>query len=128
LSRLSTHCSLAPLVHTTLILDSCILLYPAFTHISTLSLHDALPISDAICKRIQTKYMIPYLKDGNWDAGMVAGEKAVCSRLDGSSAEHTSELQSRFDLVCRLLLAKIKMHPASLPGIEIVIDSDIHYC
>ena len=35
-------------------------------------------LPDAICKRIQTKYMIPYLKDGNWDAGMVAGVKAVC--------------------------------------------------
>ena len=28
--------------------------------------------------------MIPYLKDGNWDAGMVAGLKATCQRLDGS--------------------------------------------
>ncbi len=28
--------------------------------------------------------MIPYLKDGNWDAGMVAGVRAVCGRLDGS--------------------------------------------
>lgn len=41
-------------------------------------------LPDAICKRIQTKYMIPYLKDSNWDAGMVAGVKAVCARLDGS--------------------------------------------
>lgn len=41
-------------------------------------------LPDAICKRIQTKYMIPYLKDGNWDAGMVAGLKATCQRLDGS--------------------------------------------
>lgn len=24
-------------------------------------------LPDAICKRIQTRYMIPYLKDGNWD-------------------------------------------------------------
>ena len=28
-------------------------------------------LPDAICKRIQTRDMIPYLKDGNWDAGMV---------------------------------------------------------
>src|SRR5438067_4303706 len=28
---------------------------------------------------------------------------------DGRSEEHTSELQSRFDLVCRLLLEKKKM-------------------
>lgn len=41
-------------------------------------------LPDAICKRIQTRYMIPYLKDGNWDAGMVAGIKATCQRLDGS--------------------------------------------
>src|SRR5438067_6619844 len=27
------------------------------------------------------------------------------------SEEHTSELQSRFDLVCRLLLEKKKLHP-----------------
>ena len=41
-------------------------------------------LPDAICKRIQTRDMIPYLKDGNWDAGMVAGVRAVCGRLDGS--------------------------------------------
>src|SRR5437868_12858128 len=31
-------------------------------------------------------------------------------RLQGRSEEHTSELQSRFDLVCRLLLEKKKKH------------------
>ena len=41
-------------------------------------------LPDAICKRIQTKYMIPYLKDGNWNEGMVAGIRATCQRLDGS--------------------------------------------
>lgn len=41
-------------------------------------------LPDAICKRIQTQKMIPYLKDGNWDQGMVAGVQAVCQRLDGS--------------------------------------------
>ena len=29
-------------------------------------------LPDAICKRIQTKYMIPYLKDGNWNEGMLS--------------------------------------------------------
>src|SRR5699024_11879459 len=32
--------------------------------------------------------------------------KAVMRRLESRSEEHTSELQSRFDLVCRLLLEK----------------------
>lgn len=46
-------------------------------------------LPDAICKRIQTKYMIPYLKDGNWNEGMVAGIKATCQRLDGSMENDT---------------------------------------
>lgn len=48
-------------------------------------------LPDAICKRIQTRDMIPYLKDGNWDAGMVAGVRAVCARLDGSMENDTEE-------------------------------------
>lgn len=48
-------------------------------------------LPDAICKRIQTREMIPYLKDGNWDAGMVAGMRAVCARLDGSMENDTEE-------------------------------------
>ena len=46
-------------------------------------------LPDAICKRIQTKDMIPYLKDGNWNEGMVAGIKATCQRLDGSMKNDT---------------------------------------
>lgn len=41
-------------------------------------------LPDAICKRIQTKNMIPYLKTGNWDEGMVNGVRAVYQRLNGS--------------------------------------------
>lgn len=41
-------------------------------------------LPDAICKRIQTQEMIPYLKNGDWSNGMVAGIRAVCGRLDGS--------------------------------------------
>lgn len=52
-------------------------------------------LPDAISKRIQTKYMIPYLKDGNWNEGMVAGIKATCQRLDGSMENDTfSETKS----------------------------------
>lgn len=46
-------------------------------------------LPDAIAKRIQTRDMIPYLKVGNWDAGMVAGVRAVCARLDGSMENDT---------------------------------------
>lgn len=47
-------------------------------------------LPDAICKRIQTQDMIPYLKTGNWDAGMVSGISAVCRRLDGSMENDTA--------------------------------------
>ena len=41
-------------------------------------------LPDAICKRIQTQAMIPYLKDERWSEGMLAGVRATCARLDGS--------------------------------------------
>ena len=39
---------------------------------------------DAICKRIQQQYMVEHFAGGDWDAGMVAGLRAVCGVLDGS--------------------------------------------
>src|SRR5699024_11517214 len=39
----------------------------------------------------------------------IADDSGICAdALSGRSEEHTSELQSRFDLVCRLLLEKTK--------------------
>ena len=46
--------------------------------------------------------MIPYLKDGNWDAGMVAGLKATCQRLDDSMENDSlsdSSDSSPFDFI-----------------------------
>lgn len=48
-------------------------------------------LPDALCKRIQTRDMIPYLKEGNWDAGMTAGIRSVCARLDGSMQNDEEE-------------------------------------
>src|SRR5207249_6940715 len=42
------------------------------------------------------------------DAGAVLDRGAVGDSIGARSEEHTSELQSRFDLVCRLLLEKKK--------------------
>ena len=63
-------------------------------------------LPDAICKRIQTKYMIPYLKDGNWNEGMVAGVKATCARLDGSMVNdgtNDSEGEFPFSIILAIL-------------------------
>lgn len=48
-------------------------------------------LPDALCKRIQSRYMIPYLKKGDWNNGMVAGVRAVCARLDGSMSNDEAE-------------------------------------
>src|SRR5437660_11757210 len=70
----------------------------ATTEIYTLSLHDALPILAADPQPIAL---------GRGDgAAIVQREGAVF--VDDRSEEHTSELQSRGHLVCRLLLEKKK--------------------
>src|SRR5207237_10377900 len=72
------------------------------TEIYTLSLHDALPISrtasrlpvaTATCTASSSRRSI-----------FVPSERRRCTR----SEEHTSELQSHLNLVCRLLLEKKK--------------------
>src|SRR5699024_11283072 len=45
---------------------------------------------------------------------LIRAMDADSERCDARSEEHTSELQSRFDLVCRLLLEKKKGHKYSL--------------
>src|SRR5699024_12579867 len=72
----------------------------ATPEIYTLSLHDALPIS--LRYRRDTAAATPRCCRG--DAASATGCRSCGSR----SEEHTSELQSRFDLVCRLLLEKKK--------------------
>src|SRR2546427_8783135 len=69
----------------------------ATTEIYTLSLHDALPIYGA--KPAADLRRRPY-------PGDVPRRRAA--RLSGRSEEHTSELQSQSNLVCRLLLEKKK--------------------
>src|SRR2546428_14184671 len=70
----------------------------ATTEIYTLSLHDALPISMGWVPRSLRTVSIS-------DA---AREKSRALARALRSEEHTSELQSRSDLVCRLLLEKKK--------------------
>src|SRR3712207_9370254 len=92
----------------------------ATTEIYTLSLHDALPISSHASdiaspspKRtararaarkvsISSSQSCRYCQD-KWAAHVAAGQAIL-----GRSEEHTSELQSRQYLVCRLLLEKKK--------------------
>src|SRR5438874_11778931 len=67
----------------------------ATTEIYTLSLHDALPIFSASQRQSRRD-----------TEGFLAAPQKNAARK--RSEEHTSELQSRRDLVCRLLLEKKK--------------------
>src|SRR5438270_6960884 len=68
----------------------------ATTEIYTLSLHDALPI--CVIDRIE--------KIEQFDGSLSHSEH--CRSQNDRSEEHTSELQSQSNLVCRLLLEKKK--------------------
>lgn len=48
-------------------------------------------LPDAICKRIQSRYMVEHLGKDDWDTGMVEGIRAVNSYLDGSMENIGSE-------------------------------------
>lgn len=41
-------------------------------------------LTDATSKRIQTRYMVPAFKRGDWAMGMVNGSRAVCEKLKDS--------------------------------------------
>src|SRR5688572_32021696 len=75
----------------------------ATTEIYTLSLHDALPTCDRVAAAGSAA---PVARSGvvRADLHQPAGERREIHR----SEEHTSELQSQSNLVCRLLLEKKK--------------------
>src|SRR3712207_7136054 len=81
----------------------------ATTEIYTLSLHDALPISPVWPPAVGPPEGLAERVRGLPEPPLAAGSGALRFRqeLAGSrSEEHTSELQSRQYLVCRLLLEK----------------------
>src|SRR2546426_3365111 len=87
----------------------------ATTEIYTLSLHDALPI----WARAGPRAPIPCEgarrpPDSQALREVLCGERQVAGRAEEErSEEHTSELQSPCNLVCRLLLEKKKKHRES---------------
>src|SRR2546427_9419948 len=76
----------------------------ATTEIYTLSLHDALPIcSDEAGQVIEVQALGFQCCGQPWTVASTSN-----CRLPARSEEHTSELQSQSNLVCRLLLEKKK--------------------
>src|SRR5260370_2432023 len=84
----------------------------ATTEIYTLSLHDALPIwLGAALALLQGPAVL-----GDDDVVQLLNRRA----LEERSEEHTSELQSHLNLVCRLLLEKKKKKKTARLHIKIV--------
>src|SRR5476649_2880890 len=81
----------------------------ATTEIYTLSLHDALPISSATDSRCPS-----------------CPRPRASARRCRRSEEHTSELQSHSDLVCRLLLEKKKPNTRSSPTQKTTEKTETH--
>src|SRR5436305_11477696 len=86
----------------------------ATTEIYTLSLHDALPISS--------------VPSSTCASTAPAATTPAAIRRDGRSEEHTSELQSRPHLVCRLLLEKKKNKTANQISRDKVNHSPAYIC
>src|SRR5690554_7418857 len=75
---------------------------PATTEIYTLSLHDALPISTGNTVLLFSPFLNMNRKKTRRKKILITKRNSYQNR----SEEHTSELQSRPHLVCRLLLEK----------------------
>src|SRR5689334_24537112 len=88
---------------------------PPTTEIYTLSLHDALPISPVLRPVSPSPIR---LKSCAGAIGIAVSPSHRASR----SEEHTSELQSQFHLVCRLLLEKKNKVDYSIASATVMSD------
>src|SRR5690242_21511627 len=84
---------------------------PPVSEFYTLSLHDALPISlahrdDDVVDREARRPGVAVDRDRRGVDGAAEARRVKLQRVDLRSEEHTSELQSHVNLVCRLLLEK----------------------
>lgn len=63
-------------------------------------------LPDALCKRIQLKYMLPHFREGDYDTGMVEGLRAVQQLLTGSELDlgETDDFEEEFPVEVLLLL------------------------
>src|SRR3712207_8007775 len=84
----------------------------ATTEIYTLSLHDALPISGGRrsrrCSSAASSHASAGRRSRSWSSCCSSTRCRPPAARGSRSEEHTSELQSRQYLVCRLLLEKKK--------------------
>src|SRR5687768_17999231 len=91
----------------------------ATTEIYTLSLHDALPILADVGDPA------PEARGGHAAPQRLLGDPQEVADVVGDlprSEEHTSELQSRLHLVCRLLLEKKKKQQTIIHSLTVLVN------
>src|SRR5688572_32724397 len=98
----------------------------ATTEIYTLSLHDALPISFII--DLTRRYSMTRRTALPTVALHLASFLVVSLVAESRSEEHTSELQSQSNLVCRLLLEKKKNEQPRGQPLPIASQCHVHAC
>src|SRR5690606_41872879 len=100
------------LIHLVVVSTFIFLNDTPLTHLYTLSLHDALPISVDEIKELRVSDVLDALNEQLaplvFPAREDGSDPRSCPKCGNRSEEHTSELQSRENLVCRLLLEKKK--------------------
>src|SRR5256885_8119180 len=96
----------------------------ATTEIYTLSLHDALPISSGVAARSVRRRRRATGSTAAASPAPAPGPSTRRSWRPRRSEEHTSELQSPCNLVCRLLLEKknynLNLYIASANAIQLI--------
>src|SRR5207248_10196612 len=100
-SFLTTHCCCSCALLSLMSQPSSLFKHTSTPHFYTLSLHDALPICFI---DIHTHADVALLARPTHEPKVMQG--VTTEVFSNRSEEHTSELQSPYDLVCRLLLEK----------------------
>src|SRR5438034_7433489 len=83
-------------------------LFPYTTLFRSIRAWDETPAADPLKARVSEQIALLRAWDLRWSATSIPTSLAVCwgDHVERRSEEHTSELQSHSDLVCRLLLEK----------------------
>lgn len=74
-------------------------------------------LTDALSKRIQTGYMLPAFREGNYSEGMVAGMSAVADLLEGNAPELAAQVDTGEELsgwTVLLLVAVLILVPVGI--------------
>src|SRR3712207_8220974 len=98
----------------------------AATEIYALSLHDALPIFLGLGDALLGEDVVGRVRTAQHRHGPFVHPRAEAVTGQRRSEEHTSELQSRQYLVCRLLLEKNKSSAHMLPHILPILLSHLY--